>query len=50
MLIHDALVEYIVSHDTEIKHGDLTAYIAKLTHVNDEEKETILDRQFKVLN
>lgn len=48
MLIHDALAEYILSHDTEIKHGDLSAYIEKLTKVHDGEKDTPLDRQYRV--
>lgn len=49
MLIHDAIAEYIISHDTEIKHGDLTAYIEKISQIHDGEKETALERQYKIV-
>ncbi|XP_033746096.1 LOW QUALITY PROTEIN: tyrosine-protein phosphatase 99A-like [Pecten maximus] len=49
MLIHDAIAEYILSNDTEIKHGDLTGYIDKISQLHDGEKETALERQYKLV-
>ncbi|XP_021367515.1 tyrosine-protein phosphatase 99A-like isoform X2 [Mizuhopecten yessoensis] len=49
MLIHDAIAEYILSDDTEIKHGDLKGYIDKISQIHDGEKETALDRQYKLV-
>ncbi|XP_069101709.1 tyrosine-protein phosphatase 99A-like isoform X3 [Argopecten irradians] len=49
MLIHDAIAEYILSNDTEIKHGDLSEYINKITQLQDGEKESALERQYQLV-
>ncbi|KAJ8301223.1 hypothetical protein KUTeg_020210, partial [Tegillarca granosa] len=50
MLIHDALVEYIISGgDTEVKKSDLSKFIDKLTEKEDGVEESLLDKQYKLV-
>jgi hypothetical protein len=36
MLIHDALVEYLLSHDTEVRNGEINKYIQNLCKIPDD--------------
>lgn len=47
MLIHDALVEYLLSHDTEVRNGEINKYIHNLTTIQ-EDKSSLLQKQFEV--
>ncbi|CAG2233593.1 PTPRG [Mytilus edulis] len=46
MLIHDALVEYLLSHDTEVRNGEINKYIHNLTTIQ-EDKSSLLQKQFE---
>ncbi|XP_063439230.1 tyrosine-protein phosphatase 99A-like isoform X4 [Mytilus trossulus] len=48
MLIHDALVEYLLSHDTEVRNGEINKYIQNLTKIQ-EDKSSLLQKQFELL-
>ena len=47
MLIHDALVEYLLSHDTEVRNGEINKYIQNLTKFDDNNSSQ-LQKQYEV--
>jgi hypothetical protein len=48
MLIHDALVEYLLSHDTEVRNGEINKYIQNLCKIPDD-KTSLLKKQYEVI-
>lgn len=48
MLIHDALVEYLLSHDTEVRNGEINKYIENLCKIQDN-KTSLLKKQHEVI-
>ena len=48
MLIHDALVEYLLSHDTEVRNGEINRYIQNLNRIDDR-NSSLLQKQHEVL-
>ncbi|KAL3853318.1 hypothetical protein ACJMK2_016867 [Sinanodonta woodiana] len=50
MLVHDALVEYVITQgETEVRDQDISKYVANLTKVLDGEKDSLLDKQFRIV-
>ena len=48
MLIHDALAEYLMCPDSEIRQADLGRYIEKLSNSCGDNGLTVLQHQFLV--
>lgn len=48
MLIHDALVEYLLSHDTEVRNGEINKYIQNLTKIK-ENNTSLLQQQYELV-
>lgn len=48
MLIHDALVEYLLSHNTEVRNGEINKYIGNLCKIQDS-KTSLLEKQYEVI-
>lgn len=48
MLIHDALVEYLLSHDTEVRNGEINRYIQNLNRI-DEYGSSLLQKQYELV-
>ena len=48
MLIHDALVEYLLSHDTEVRNGEINKYIQNLCKIPDD-KTSLLKKQYELV-
>jgi hypothetical protein len=47
-MYHDALVEYLLSHDTEVRNGEINKYIQNLCKIPDD-KTSLLKKQYEVI-